>query len=56
MNNMCTCDISMDAHEYSCSFTVKFYDSLSPVETENFSCVFVLFTVFKGIENNQLIT
>ena len=56
MNNMCTCDISMDTHEYSCLFTVKFDDSLGPIETENFSCVFVLFTVFKGIENNQLIT
>ena len=46
----------MDTHEYSCLFTVKFDDSLGPIETENFSCVFVLFTVFKGIENNQLIT
>ena len=27
-----------------------------PVHTETFSCVFVLFTVLKGIENNQLIT
>ena len=26
-----------------------------PVHTETFSCVFVLFTVLKGIENNQLI-
>ena len=26
------------------------------VHTETFSCVFVLFTVLKGIENNQLIT
>ena len=30
--------------------------NLSPVHTETFSCVFVLFTVLKGIENNQLIT
>ena len=29
---------------------------LGPVQTETFSCVFVLFTVLKGIENNQLIT
>ena len=29
---------------------------LGPVHTETFSCVFVLFTVLKGIENNQLIT
>ena len=27
-----------------------------PVHTETFSCVFVLFTVLKEIENNQLIT
>ena len=27
-----------------------------PVHTETFPCVFVLFTVLKGIENNQLIT
>ena len=27
-----------------------------PVHTETFSCVFVLFTVLKGIDNNQLIT
>ena len=27
-----------------------------PVHTETFSCIFVLFTVLKGIENNQLIT
>ena len=27
-----------------------------PVLTETFTCVFVLFTVLKGIENNQLIT
>ena len=27
-----------------------------PVHTETFSCVFELFTVLKGIENNQLIT
>ena len=26
-----------------------------PVDTETFSCVFVLFTVLKGIENNQLL-
>ena len=29
---------------------------VAPVHTETFSCVFVLFTVLKGIENNQLIT
>ena len=29
--------------------------ALGPVHTETFSCVFVLFTVLKGIENNQLI-
>ena len=29
---------------------------MAPVHTETFSCVFVLFTVLKGIENNQLIT
>ena len=29
---------------------------LALVHTETFSCVFVLFTVLKGIENNQLIT
>ena len=29
---------------------------LGLVHTETFSCVFVLFTVLKGIENNQLIT
>ena len=29
---------------------------LAPVQMETFSCVFVLFTVLKGIENNQLIT
>ena len=29
---------------------------LGPVHTETFSCVFVLFIVLKGIENNQLIT
>ena len=28
---------------------------LGPVHTETFSCVFVLFTVLKGIENNQLL-
>ena len=27
-----------------------------PVHTETFPCVFVLFTILKGIENNQLIT
>ena len=30
--------------------------TLGPVHTETFSCVFLLFTVLKGIENNQLIT
>ena len=29
---------------------------LGHVHMETFSCVFVLFTVLKGIENNQLIT
>ena len=29
---------------------------LAPVHTETSSCVFVLFTFLKGIENNQLIT
>ena len=29
---------------------------LGPIHTETFSCVFVLFIVLKGIENNQLIT
>ena len=29
---------------------------LGPVHVETFPCVFVLFTVLKGIENNQLIT
>ena len=32
------------------------YVIISPVHTETFSCVLVLFTVLKGIENNQLIT
>ena len=27
-----------------------------PIHTETFFCVFVLFTVLEGIENNQLIT
>ena len=34
--------------------TVRYYKG--PVHTETFSCVFELFTVLKGIENNQLVT
>ena len=32
---------------------MQFY---GPVHTETFSCIFLLFTVLKGIENTQLIT
>ena len=32
------------------------YGALFPVHTETLSCVFVLFTVLKEIENNQLIS
>ena len=32
------------------------WSAYGPVHTETFPCVFVLFTVLKGIENNQLIT
>ena len=32
---------------------MQFY---GPVHTETFSCIFVLFTVLKGIENTELIT
>ena len=35
-------------------FTIHRY--YGPIHTETFSCVFLLFTVLKGIENNQLIT
>ena len=45
----------------NCSLQVKRRNDLEtsdlgPVHTETFSCVFELFTVLKGIENNQLIT
>ena len=39
---------------YMCTYVVK--TPASYTCTETFSCVFVLFTVLKGIESNQLIT
>ena len=61
------CDkIAYSVENYCSVETLGFYkftsifptnrDAFGPVHTETFSCVFVLFTVLKEIENNQLIT
>ena len=41
---------------YSKSLLLTYRVYCGLVHTETFSCVFVLFDVLKGIENNQLIT
>ena len=55
--------LSADRHRLSLGNTVYLSATpfisrqhLGPVHTETFSCIFVLFIVLKGIENNQLIT
>ena len=54
-NSPRTCEVFWLITSHSLKRTQRSRHS-GPVHTETFSCVFVLFTVLKGIENNQPIT